>query len=38
MADLDAPYLNKNNPFKGFSITNGKIVLANKIELNEVEF
>jgi L-alanine-DL-glutamate epimerase-like enolase superfamily enzyme len=38
MADLDAPYLNKNNPFKGFSISNGKIVLANKIELNKVEF
>jgi L-alanine-DL-glutamate epimerase-like enolase superfamily enzyme len=36
MADLDAPYLNKNNPFKGFSIVNGKIVLADKVELNNV--
>lgn len=34
MVDLDAPYLNKNNPFKGFSIVNGKIVLADKIELD----
>ncbi len=33
MADLDAPYLNINDPFKGFQIWNGKIVVANQIEL-----
>lgn len=27
MADLDSPYLNNNDPFKGFEITNGNIVL-----------
>jgi len=29
MADLDAPYLNKNDPFEGFRIIEGKIQLEN---------
>ncbi|PJB15239.1 MAG: hypothetical protein CO118_04380 [Flavobacteriales bacterium CG_4_9_14_3_um_filter_32_8] len=33
MADLDAPYLNKNDPFEGFHIINGKIELEDKISL-----
>ena len=33
MADLDSPYLNKNDPFKGFTITNKTINVNNKIEL-----
>ena len=33
MADLDAPYLNKNDPFEGFGIRDGKIELGDKIYL-----
>jgi hypothetical protein len=29
MADLDAPYLNKNDPFQGFGIIEGKIQVKN---------
>lgn len=32
MADLDAPYLNKNNPFEGFKISNKKIEIAIDVE------
>lgn len=35
MADLDAPYLNKNNPFDGFYIENKKIKLAKNITPNK---
>jgi len=35
LADLDAPYLNKNDPFIGFRIKNKKIELDNCIELND---
>ena len=38
MADLDAPYLNKNDPFKGFRIINGKIELEDKISLTKSSF
>ncbi len=33
MADLDSPYLNTNDPFEGFEIKNGKIVLSESISL-----
>lgn len=33
MADLDAPYLVKNNPFQGFQIKQGKIKIASDISL-----
>ncbi|MCC7331896.1 MAG: hypothetical protein IT232_04725 [Flavobacteriales bacterium] len=33
MADLDSPYLNKNDPFTGFKILNKKIVLSDSIEM-----
>lgn len=35
MADLDAPYLNKNDPFEGFQIVNGKIQLEDRIVLKD---
>ncbi len=35
MADLDAPYLNKNDPFEGFNIRAKKIELAGYIRLKE---
>ena len=35
MADLDAPYLNMNDPFKGFTIENGVIMVADKISLKD---
>ena len=39
MADLDAPYLNVNDPFEGFNILNKKIVVDNNIKLkNEALF
>jgi L-alanine-DL-glutamate epimerase-like enolase superfamily enzyme len=34
MADLDAPFLNKNDPFTGFNIKDKQIQLADKIALN----
>lgn len=34
MADLDSPYLNKNNPFDGFCIENKKIKLSKNIKPN----
>lgn len=34
MSDLDAPYLNKNNPFEGFSIENKQIKLSKNIAPN----
>ena len=33
MADLDAPYISKNDPFEGFRIEEGKIHLDEKISL-----
>lgn len=33
MADLDAPYLNINDPFEGFQIEKGKIILADAVSL-----
>ena len=33
MADLDSPYLNKNDPFTGFKITDKTIYVNNEIEL-----
>ena len=38
MVDLDSPYLNKNDPFQGFQILNGKIELKDKIRLRENTF
>ena len=38
MADLDSPYLNKNDPFEGFHIINGKIELEDKISLTKSSF
>lgn len=35
MADLDAPYLNTNDPFEGFEISAGKIKLKEKITIAE---
>ncbi len=34
--DLDAPYLNKNDPFEGFAIKNGKIEIGEEIRLKKV--
>lgn len=38
MADLDAPYLNKNDPFEGFRIRDGKIVVENIIKSKNINF
>ncbi len=38
MADLDSPYLNKNDPFEGFQIINGKIEMEDKISLTKSSF
>lgn len=39
MADLDSPYLNTNDPFTGFEIKNGRIVLTDAVSLkNNVLF
>lgn len=35
MADLDAPYLNKNDPFEGFRIVNEKIEIIGEINLKK---
>ena len=35
MADLDSPYLNKNDPFEGFQLLNRKIILKEKISLTD---
>lgn len=33
IADLDSPYLNSNDPFEGFEILSGKIVMENTLRL-----
>ena len=33
MADLDSPYLNTKNPFEGFEIKKGRIVLADNVSI-----
>lgn len=38
MADLDSPYLNRNDPFKGFSIVNGRIIVEDVILKNNYRF
>jgi len=35
MADLDAPFLTKNDPFKGVNITHQKITVDNEIKLKD---
>lgn len=36
MADLDAPYLSKNDPFSGFAIENGRIVASKVLPNSKV--